>query len=333
MRGVGKRAGRRWFAWAAGIGLLAAGVHGAGWFVITGRIEAGLPVFIAAAADRGVLIKHGPAHRSGWPWAAQVDVADVAVEQGPLDLRWRADRVSIALLPGDLKGLSVTPVGSQAIEIAGWGTLAIAGGSERLRLPFAAEEPVRVSVRDVVAKASDGHGLRVSELEAQVGGDAAAGRALVQPLQAWPAPFDGPADIAARLVAHPSWPDGAAGGATATAAAAWQAAQGRLDVPEFSFNLGPLQVSGTGTGGLDQALQPRFEATLQVRGVDQALDAAVQAGALMPGPAAAAKAVLTVLSLASGGGPAPAPARLEDGLVSVANFPLLRVPRVAWPSP
>ena len=326
MRDAGKRAGLRWLAWAAGIGLLAAGVHGAGWFVITGRIEAGIPAFVAAAADRGVLIKHGPAHRSGWPWAAQVDVANVAVEQGPLDLRWHADRVSIALRSGDLKALSVTPVGPQAIEIAGWGAFAIEGGPEKLRLPFAAEKPVGVSVRDVVARASDGRGLRISELEARVGGGAAAGRALVQPLQAWPAPFDGPADIAARLVAHPPWPGGAA-------AAAWQAEQGRLDVPEFSFSLGPLQVSGTGTGGLDRALQPRFEGRLRLRGVDQALDAAVQAGAMMPGPATAAKAVFTVLSLASGGGPVTAPARLEDGLVSVANFPLLRVPRVAWPPP
>ncbi len=327
MRGAGKRAGLRWLAWAAGIGLLAAGLHGAGWFVITGRIEAGIPAFVAAAADRGILIKHGPAYRSGWPWAAQVDVADVAAEQVSLDLRWHADRVSIALQPDNLKALSVTPVGPQAIEIAGWGTLAIAGGPERLRLPFAADEPVGVSVRDIVARASDGRGLRISELEARVGGGAAAARALVQPLQALPAPFDGPADIAARLVAHPPWPDGAA------AAAAWQAEQGRLDVPEFSLNLGPLQVSGTGTGGLDQALQPRFEATLRLRGVDQALDAAVQAGAVMPGPAAAAKAVFAVLSLASGGGPVTAPARLENGLASVANFPLLRVPRVAWPPP
>ncbi len=330
MRDAARRARRRWPAWLAGAGVLAAGVHGAGWFVITGRIEAAIPAFVAAAAGRGFDIRHGPVRRSGWPWAAEVDVADVVAEHIPLDLRWHADRVSVAFRLRDSKGLTISPVGPQVIEVAGSGPLAVEGGMERLRIPFAAGAPAEASFRDVVVRAEDGRGLRISELEAEAAGGAAAGRASVQPLQAFPTPFDRQADIAARLVMLPPWPGGAM---SAGAAAAWQAGQGRLDVPEFSLVWGPLQVSGAGSGGLGRALQPRFEARLRLRGVGEALDAAAQAGVVARSPAAAAKAVFAVLSLASGGGPVTVPARLEDGLASVANFPLLRVPRVAWPPP
>jgi hypothetical protein len=63
------------------------------------------------------------------------------------------------------------------------------------------------------------------------------------------------------------------------------------------------------------------------------LDAAGRAGLLAPGPEAAAQAVLGLLALGARGGPVPIQVTLVDRRLTVAQFPLLRLPLLDWNLP
>ena len=279
--------------------------------------------------QRGLVIKAGPLRRTGWPWSAQVEATDVSATQTLFNVGWRAERVVAAFWPSDPQALHVEPLGQQALRLHDGRVITMGGGETMLRVPFAADAPVGLSVRNMAVQLEGGTGLRIGTLDAQVADGAVAMQASVRPLLRLPTPFDRLAEVSARLVATPPLPCSANLEESVTA---WQARQGRVD-PEFSVMFGPLQASGHGTAGLDRQLQPWFDAQLRLRGVGEALDAGVQAGALPQGPATAAKAVFAVLALGAAGGPVTVPARLGQGVLTVAGFPLLRVPRVAWPLP
>ncbi len=114
-------------------------------------------------------------------------------------------------------------------------------------------------------------------------------------------------------------------------ARAWRDAGGRVALGPASLRWGPLAALGQGSVGLDDQLQPDAAGTVDASGLPDLLDALARSGAV-PGPAAsAAKAVLAVLSAPSGGKSVHLPVVLSRGILSVARYPLLRVPPLAWP--
>ena len=144
------------------------------------------------------------------------------------------------------------------------------------------------------------------------------------------APFDGSASLSLRVVVTQPFP---ATPTPAQSAALWQRAGGRVEVREFALRLASLAVDGSGEGGLDARLQPEGQATLRVAGAAAVLDAAAAAGLVAAGPASAMRAVLGLLTLAAHGGPVTLPVELADRTVTVARFPLLRLPVLDWGGP
>jgi hypothetical protein len=116
----------------------------------------------------------------------------------------------------------------------------------------------------------------------------------------------------------------------AAAAAAWRDGGGSLQVNAIQLEAGDLQASASGAASLDSALQPVLSLTARVQGHRAALDRLAQAGVIQASAALAAKAVLGLLSGRDPGAPATLPIRIAGGVVSVAGFPLLRLPAIDW---
>jgi hypothetical protein len=120
----------------------------------------------------------------------------------------------------------------------------------------------------------------------------------------------------------------------AARAAAWRDGGGELTIRDMAMGWGPLGLSGAGTLGLDERLQPTWNGQVRAIGYAAALDALVSAHALTPGAATAAKAVLSLLAHVPQDGSPPdveVPLTLHDRVLSMSQFPLLRVPELIWP--
>ena len=120
------------------------------------------------------------------------------------------------------------------------------------------------------------------------------------------------------------------GAVPAERARAWRNAGGRLELSRVSLRWGPLDATGQGTVTLDDQLQPRAEASIEATGLPATLDALARSGAIAPTAASAAKAVLAILAAPAPGAPVRVPVQLADGILTVARFPLVRFPPLAW---
>lgn len=116
---------------------------------------------------------------------------------------------------------------------------------------------------------------------------------------------------------------------------AWRDAGGTLRIERLTLVWGALSVEASGTLVLDQALQPRGRLDAQVRGHAEVIQALVAAGALRPTEASLATLALNMMA----GPPGPdgvatlrAPLVIENGVVSLAGFPLGPMPRIVWAS-
>ncbi len=116
-------------------------------------------------------------------------------------------------------------------------------------------------------------------------------------------------------------------------AAAWRDAGGQLTMDHAALRWGPLDVDGTGLLSLDPALQPRGNATLQVTGFTETIDALARAGVIGANDAKVVGTVLSLISrrLPNGTTEATVPLTLDSGRVSMGAIPLARLAALAWP--
>ena len=300
--------------------------HGAAWFIVTGQIMAAVPAALGNAPAYGWTIEAGPPARAGWPWAAVVHLPDVTAYSMAAPLRWTAARLDLTVLPQDIGALRVSPVGAQTVQAGGGEPIAVMARQTTLRVPFAQDMPTTLEVLDL-----DAPGLRAGRLAATLTPlDAQVTATSVRQSPPLPRPFDGRMTLSARLTLNHPIPFGAS---AAAAASAWRSAGGEAAVPELDLLWGPLHATGSARIWLDPALQPVAQARVQVAGAAELVDAAVGAGVLAPGPASAVRAVLGLLSLAAKGGPLTLPIDLTDHVLTVARFPLARLPPLDWNRP
>jgi hypothetical protein len=309
---------------AAALLLAVAGGHWAAWRYATGRIMADMPVVLANAAAFGWTIETGPPQRAGWPWAAVVRLPHGVASTAAL--RWTTEWIDVAIVPRDPGALQVSPSGAQTIQTPGAAPLPFSARQATLRVPLAGDEPLTLDVRDL-----DGGGIRTGRLEATLAPlDASIAASSIELAQRLPDPFSGGIAVMAHLaLTRPV----SAGATPAAAAAQWRAAGGEARITEFNLRWGPLEASGNGSLRLDAALQPQAEARVEMTGAGALVDAAAEAGLLAAGPASAARAVLGVLTVAAKGGPLGVPVSLRDRVLTVAQFPLLKLPPMNWGRP
>lgn len=161
--------------------------------------------------------------------------------------------------------------------------------------------------------------------------------------------------ITARDITAPALPAGLMGGAiesasleaaattplpadmNAAALALWRDHGGSITIERFALDWGSVSIVASGTITLDRDLQPRAELMTEIRGFQQGLAAAQQAG-LIP----VAQAMLVGVGLATFAGPPDAdgvstlraPLTVDNRQVSLAGVRLpVRVPRIDWPNP
>lgn len=326
-----KRWPRRFALAAAALAAPTAAAHTATWFVVTSRMETELPRAAAAAAQDGWRLEWAAAHRAGWPARAVLRLDNVAATRdfGTTQLRWTTETLDLAITPADPRALLVSPRGPQALSTGAARPIVVQAAATVVRVPMTG--PVTGQAHNLSLHWPGGTALHVANADIRWDGPALAATATgIVPTPPMAAPFDGPADLALRIVATSPFPPAAT---PAQSAALWQRAGGRLEVRDLALHLATLSAEGTGDGDLDAHLQPEGHATLRVRGAAEVLDAAAAAGLVAPGPASAARAVLGLLTLAAHGGPVSVPVELSDRTLSVSRFPLLRLPVLDWGGP
>jgi len=311
--------------------VLAAATHTALWWTVTGQMMTGWPGFVAQAEHQGWTISSEAPYRAGWPLAATLRIPHLIATRQLGETRFvgTLDRVDVTIHPTDAHALLIVPEGNSTVQLGGATSISLRATSAALRAPLEGQQAMLLTVRDLVA--GEAARIRLQRIDLQVLPDAAAGAATgIAVSPALPPPFDGLANLAGRVILTPPFPPAPTPGASARM---WQQAAGRAAIPELHLDWGPLQVEGSLSGQLDPRLQPEVEGRLRAQGAMEVLDAASRAGAIQPGPASAARAVLGLLSMASRGAPVVLPVTLRDNTLTIAQFALARVPLLNWDAP
>lgn len=309
----------RWALLASGAALF---LHGAIWAYAAERLEQELTAALASLRAQGWAAEAGAVRRAGWPFAAALDVAlDLDGADAGVPVAWRGP-VWIGIPAAAPHTLRIMPSGMQQVRFASGQWLDLTAASLVLTADGTA---VDLAGQDVVLTAPGG-AMTAAAVQAHAAGlalQAAVGGLRLPRALALPSPARLALD-AALTQPVPSLPGAAA------QAGAWRDAGGSLDVRSLVAEAGDLAVAASGAGHLDAALQPVLDLTAQVRGYRPALDRLVQAGTVPASTAVAAKAVLGLLSRRGADAAATVPLRLAGGVLTVAGFPLLRVPALDW---
>lgn len=314
--------------------------HGAAWLWAVREVEKGYAAWTDGMRAEGWTVAGGVPARGGWPFAARLTVPGLRLEGGVF--AWQAERVVLDLAVSRPRLLRVLPQGAQSLRFADGPPVPLGAGRFEVDVPLDGRETVDVRAEDVRAGSPWGEWVatqvlaRASPLALTV--DASGVGLPPGLLGASPgAPRQAPDPAVERVrfdaaLTLPVPP----GPSPTRRAAAWQAAGGRLRVEgleaRWSARWGGLGVTGDGTVWLDAALQPVAQARLRLSGYAAALDALAASGALAPGGATAAKAVLGLMAEPGPGGPSvQVPLRLDGGVIGMGLVPLLRLPALAWP--
>ncbi|MFN3448944.1 MAG: DUF2125 domain-containing protein [Roseococcus sp.] len=276
------------------------------------RMEAGLAAWAEARRAEGWSIRHAAPLRAGFPFAAELVLADLALET-PARLGWESERVRLRLAAADPLHARALFEGAQALRAGGVATPAEAEGLA-LALPLLGGEARLLAERLALP------GFALAGLEAFL--TPATLRAEARRLSAAGLP---PLEEA-RLAARSSTP-------IPGSAAAFRAAQGQLRVDEFAARSGQAALRLEAQLGLDARLQPEGQGRLVVTNPDAALTALVRAGALPPNLLPALRAVLAISARppAEGGPPRLDLAlELRERRLGAGRIPWLVLPPLDW---
>lgn len=312
------------FVWGA---LVAAGLaHGVVWLSAVHRLHALVEEQAQALRAQGWRVVLGPAGPQGWPGRAGLRFGPVSVEAD--GFAWRAEGTAI----------DVPLRWPEAMAGAISGAVHVRADGQQVRF---GSGPVLSAVwRDLQLEASDGGvtlagtAVGVAQLfEAEAlqlrlapQGLALSARRLKLPdsVRVRGQVID---TLALRASATPPFPIAED---PRTAAVAWREAGGAVDLSDVALTMGGAHAAGQGRIGLDDALQPKLDGTVRVTGYEAGLDGLAAAGVLTRQAVVVAKAVLSLLAAASPDGAAVVPVQIAGGVLTVARFPLLRVPALSW---
>jgi hypothetical protein len=309
-----------WVARSLAVAAAVVALHGAAWFYASGRLEAEATAVLDDLRRQGWEIVADAPQRAGWPLAAGIRYRRVRMDgtSAGVPAAWRADDVDVRIRAVQPGTLLLAPSRMQQVRLGGGDWVEVAAS---LQLAVQADSAEAVG-RDLVLQLPGGP-VGIAGMHANL-----RGRTLqldLAGIEAGPllsaGHFMGAAVLTGPLLPGPD---------PAAAAAAWRDGGGAVQVNTLQLEAGDLQASASGAAALDSALQPVLNLTARVQGYRAALDRLVQAGVIQASAAVAAKAVLGLLSGRDPGAPATLPIRVAGGVVSVAGFPLLRLPAVDW---
>lgn len=332
--------------------LVAAAAHGAVWWWVTAEIQRQVAATLAAPPLPGWQASAGTPRRTGWPWAATVEVPSPAA-QGPQDgpagtaLGWQADRLTVSLALARPRLLVLAVEGRQEWRLGAGPPIPVTAALLRAEVPLATGVPARaitLAVADFRAALPDGD-VSLARLDltgnfhpaAQQGEPAltltaTAQRITLPPSQ--PAPLGRLVEsLALDLLVTGPVPRTAD---LAERAETWRDGGGTLELRSIDLAWGDVVLSGGATLALDARLQPMGAATARIAGHTAALRALTSAGIMTPRGALVAGAVLAPMARTPAEGGAPRvemPFSLQNRTLSMGMIPLVRLPELVWRPP
>jgi hypothetical protein len=117
----------------------------------------------------------------------------------------------------------------------------------------------------------------------------------------------------------------------ARALAQWRDGGGTLEIDSARIAWGGTTIALSGTLALDEAMQPEGALTATIQGGDKLVDGLVAAGAMEPGLANFAKAVMRAIATpGEDGNTARVPVTVQDQRVYVGPAAIATLPHVTW---
>ena len=298
------------------------------WAIACRRLDDGAH---DAAIAAGWSLSADPARWRGWPIAAEIVLPNATLRSGPdiiPPLAWTAGTQTLRLDAVHPTQLTVSAAGPQSIALADAPPLPFTADTLIVAIDLTQHDPahLRATGLAIAAPAGPIH-IETAELDTQP--DSLTLRLSTLSLPDSNAQPIRPAIDAIRLTARLSAPVTPMPTATESAQR-WRAANGRLMIDDAALTWGPLAATGTATLTLDPALQPILAGQITATGILAGLDRLVASGAISNSGAMAARGMLAILSAPTGAGPVTLPVALQNGIVSLARIPLLRLAPLQW---
>ena len=320
----------------AALVLLLLAIDTAAWWLATSRMAAEVAAWQQARIAAGYTVTAGEPSRAGWPLRAELVITGITIatgRSGSQDVAWQTSAAQLVYAPWHPSQVTIVLDGPQTLQFATARPITLQLQNLDLVVPLdqlGQADSVVATARHVQLPLPAGSlGIDAIWLKLSSSDLHASLSAITLPVTASPFGITiGSLDVqASSTVPLPSQPD------PALAATAWRDAGGQLLVREFVVNWGPLDIHGTGTFGLDAALQPNGRGTVRVTGYGQAIDSLARSGTITQNNARVASTLLGLVSHpASGGAPqAELPFTLRDGLLSTGSIPVMRFPPLALP--
>ncbi len=304
------------------------------WRWAEGELERGFANWRAQATTQGLAVAAGDISRGGWPFFAELSVADFSISGAA---GYTAQRIVLRLDPRTPALLHVLGEGTQLLRLGTAPPLPFA--AERLALTIPLVQPTSAALEGKnLTFAAPYEGLTVGLLEGEADWSAAKGTDLRLSTEAITLPDSMHAALGPHIASATA--EGIFAGrvpadaTTAVAAAkAWRDSGGAVDLSRIAMGWGPLGVSGSARLTLDAALQPEATANLRLIGMEETLAALAAGHAIARRAAQAAKAVVGLMAHAPDGGGVPGvevPLTLHDGTLSLGMIPLATLPKLDW---
>lgn len=316
------------------------------WFYAARDIQKRIGAWAEAQRAAGLTADYAGIVVDGFPmrWRATIDSPAMA-GAGPTAWAWRGERVIATITPWALHDIPASfpglhrltaGVGDLAEEIelraerpAGRVILSPQGRLDRLDLDLGAavlrRRPDPAPIRAAQLAASlEPHRVPGATHRTDVFDLVARARDVTLPAGSHSALGESIALAELALSVRGGLPPGR----LAESLAAWRDGGGVLDIHRLALRWGPLAAEGDGTLTLDGENRPLGAFSARIRGYAETLDALALAKLVRPRDAAAVKIALNLFARqdADGRRELNVPITAQDGRLTVAGFPLARVP-------
>lgn len=309
------------------------------WYGATDAVARETEVWAVARRAEGWTVRMGPPKPGGWPLAARINVADLALQAPgtalPASASFSADGASIGVHLLDWRHVEIFLNGTQRLQLGA--SPEIVFTSRLHRVAFDLPKPGVPPIAD----------LRIEGLDARVGGPDGPRFAIDRGTAHVVSAADTVrATLDAGTIDLPQSPltkglgqrvtrvavDLVLTGADQTSPAAWRNAGGTLVLRQFDLVWGSLVAAGNVNLRLDAALQPEGTADARLSGTQETLDALAAAKLVAPRSALAAKAVMQLLQRPQQDGPpvVQLPLTLQDRILQMGRIPLTKLPEFRW---
>jgi hypothetical protein len=342
----------RWLRLGAYAVATLAALWTAGWFVVAYAIESGIRGWAADMTARGTRVDVGAIDIDGFPLRWRVITTDYAIARdGAPPESLRGARLEATLEPWEPSRVALRLPGRHRFE---------RGGGEPVILDIQAARP------DGALRLGAEGRLRALDLDlgqveirpADGGAATTIGRLRLAVSQTRPADprtrewltlaLDAEELVPPRVATAPLDPtirraraeltlrgevDGAGG--PAERVAAWRDSGGVLELAALELDWAPLRLRGDGTATLDARNRPQAALTLRVAGLPELVDALARARRIAPAQAIALKALAAGLArgdAAGGRAEVTLPITAQDGRLSIAGFPVMRLAPIQFPA-